>query len=575
MMMFAALGDSAVVLTLGAGLDEPALRRVWILSEALERARLPGITDVVAAYATVTVFYEAAAFAGRDLPVYESVCRDLAACAAAAEIGEAGRPHQRISRRVVVPVCYGGEFGPDLAVVASHCGISEAEVIRLHSEGDYRVRAVGFAPGFPYLAGLPESLRTPRRATPRTAVPAGSVGIGGAQTGVYPLESPGGWQLIGRTPMPFFRRRLVGDDQGEKQSAALLRVGDSLKFRPVDTAEFRRLAEEFHVQTLPAPREQGSAKSAAAPTMEVIKPGLLTTVQDLGRRGHRAAGVPLRGGMDAFALRVANLLVGNAEDAAGLEVTLLGPELAFSAETLVAVCGAEFEGVPAWRPLRLAAGERIRFGECRRGCRAYVAIAGGLDLPRVLGSRSTYLRAALGGFQGRALRAGDRLSLGTPPADSAGPASHHSPSWRLSSGILPPYSSAVTLRIVRGAQADDFGTVLTEAEFQVSPQSDRMGLRLTGANLVRNRTDDLLSSAVAPGTVQVPPDGRPILLMADAQTIGGYPQAAQVIGPDLPLAAQLRPGDRVRFREVALEDAHRLAAARERELAHLRAGLQL
>jgi antagonist of KipI len=279
--------------------------------------------------------------------------------------------------------------------------------------------------------------------------------------------------------------------------------------------------------------------------------------------------------MDAFALRVANLLVGNNEDAAGLEVTLLGPELVFSAETIVAVCGAEFEGVPAWRPLRLAAGERLKFGECRRGCRAYVAIAGGLDLAPVLGSRSTYLRAALGGFQGRALRTGDRLTIGTQTAVASGPASHHAPSWRLSSTILPAYSSAVTLRMVRGAQADDFSPGLPDAEFQVSPQSDRMGLRLAGAALVRRRTDDLLSSAVAPGTVQVPPDGRPILLMADAQTIGGYPQAAQVIGPDLPLAAQLRPGDRVRFREVALEEAHRLAAARERELAHLRAGLQL
>ena len=575
MMTFAALGDSAVVLTLGAGLDELALRRVWILRDALEQARIPGITDVVAAYATVTVFYEAAAFAGRGQPVYESVCHDLAAGAAGAGIEEAGRPHLRIGRRRVVPVCYGGEFGPDLAAVASHCGISEAEVIRLHTGGDYQVQAVGFAPGFPYLAGLPEALQTPRRTTPRTAVPAGAVGIGGAQTGIYPLESPGGWQLIGRTPLPLFRRGVQRQEKGDERSAALLRVGDSLRFQPVDAAEFRRLERKFVAEAAPAPGEQNPAGPTGMATVEVVRPGLLTTVQDLGRRGHRAEGVPLSGAMDAFALRLANLLVGNAEDAAVLEVTLLGPELVFTAAATIAVCGAEFEGVPAWRPVRLAAGERLKFGECQRGCRAYVAIAGGIDVAPVLGSRSTYLRAALGGWEGRALRPGDRLAIGRRRTEGQGEEAHHAPTWRLSPALLPAYASAVTLRTVRGAQADEFGEALFAAEFQISPQSDRMGLRLAGASLTRSRTEDLLSSAVAPGTVQVPPDGRPIILMADAQTIGGYPQAAHVIGPDLALAAQLRPGDRVRFREVTLDEAHGLAAARERELAHLRAGLQL
>jgi KipI family sensor histidine kinase inhibitor len=566
MMMFAALGDSAVVATLGDAASDLALRRVRLLAEALEKARLPGIVDVVPAYATVTVFYEPVRFAGGGQSIYEGVCQALAARAAAAGIEASDRPNPVMTGRVIVPVCYGGDLGPDLAAVAKHCGIDEAEVIARHSGGDYRVQAIGFAPGFPYLAGLPDSLRTPRRATPRAAVPAGSVGIGGAQTGVYPLESPGGWQLIGRTPLRFFRP--------EAESPGLLHVGDHLQFQAIVPEEFLRLDRESRDSVPKEPTEKCHGLRDTASSVEVVRAGLLTTVQDLGRRGHRAAGLPLSGAMDAFALRVANLLVGNAEDEAALEITLIGPELVFSAEAVIAVCGAEFEGVGAWRPVRVVAGERIKFGACRRGCRAYLAVAGGFDLPAVLGSRSTYLRARLGGFEGRALRADDRLGLRSA---AAGPGVHpsvHAGSWRISPGLLPAYAPSVMLRVVRGAQAGDFATGLADAEFQVSPHSDRMGLRLSGPALVRRSGEELASSAVAPGTVQVPPDGQPILLMADAQTIGGYPQAAHVIGPDLPLAAQLRPGDRIRFREIPLEEAHELALARERELAHLRAGLQ-
>jgi KipI family sensor histidine kinase inhibitor len=570
MMTFAALGDSAVVVTLGDAASESAVRRVCLLAEALERANLPGVTDLVPAYAALAVFYDPARLDGGELPPYDRVCAAVERCAAAAKIGKRRPRPPLASRLVVVPVCYGGAFGPDLAALARHCGLGDAEVIARHAGAEYRVQAIGFAPGFPYLAGLPESLRMPRRSTPRTAVPAGSVGIGGAQTGIYPLESPGGWQLIGRTPLPLFRRR----PGPKEQSPALLRAGDSLKFSAIDRAAFDRLQREFDAGEERAEAEGRLEPTSAAPGLEVIKPGLLTTVQDLGRTGHRASGLPLSGAMDAFALRVANLLVGNAEGEAGLEVTLLGPELAFSADAVVAVCGAEFEGVPAWRPLRVGAGERINFGAVRRGYRAYVAIAGGLDLAPVFGSRSTYLRAALGGFRGRALQAGDRIGLRAP-----GPGPDHRGfrplgTWRLSPGIFPAYAAAVTLRVVRGAQAGEFGTRLADAEFQVSPQSDRMGLRLAGPALARRGTEELLSSPVAPGTVQVPPDGHPIILMADAQTIGGYPQAAHVVGPDLPLAAQLKPGDRVRFREITIEEAHRLARVREHELAHLRAGLQ-
>ena len=299
--------------------------------------------------------------------------------------------------------------------------------------------------------------------------------------------------------------------------------------------------------------------------IKILRAGMLTTVQDLGRRGHRASGVPLSGAMDAFALRVANLLVGNAENAAALEFTLRGPELEFSADTVVAVGGGDFGALPLWQPVHVAAGTRINFSAARLGCRGYLAIAGGFDVAPVLGSRSTYLRAALGGHDGRALRDGDGLH-------APGLVPHVAGRWHIDERILPAYSAAPVVRVVRGAQADEFGA-LGDATFSVSQKSDRMGVRLAGPALGRKETGDLISMTVVPGTIQVPPDGQPIVLMADAQTIGGYPQIAHVIGVDLPLVAQLRPGDTVRFREIPLAEAHELTLARERALAILHEGL--
>ncbi len=305
--------------------------------------------------------------------------------------------------------------------------------------------------------------------------------------------------------------------------------------------------------------------------MRVVRAGMLTTVQDLGRRGCRHSGVPTSGAMDAVALRVANALVGNAEEAAALEFTLVGPEVEFSEAAWVAVGGATCEGVTAWQPLRVEAGERLKIGACANGCRGYLAVAGGIAVEPVLGSRSTFVRAGLGGFEGRALRDGDTLEIGACERTQRVETSERR--WTIDPRVLPPYSSEPTVRVVLGAQAEDYGAALFGRVFTVSAQSDRMGVRLHGVKLERSRAEELLSSAVNPGTVQVPPDGQPLVLMADAQTIGGYPQVAHVISVDLPLVAQLRPGDRVRFVEIPMDEAHRLALAREKQLAILREGL--
>ena len=301
--------------------------------------------------------------------------------------------------------------------------------------------------------------------------------------------------------------------------------------------------------------------------VRVMRSGMLATIQDLGRPGLRAAGVPVGGAMDAFALRVANLLVGNDEDAAGLEMTQVGAELEFGEDTVVAVTGATAGGLEPWRPHFLKAGTRIEWGQFTAGCRAYVAVAGGFDVPVILNGRGTYLRAGWGGWHGRALRQGDVLTV-TPPERSLAAGR-----WHIDPRILPAYAANPTLRVLTGAQAGEFGAQWQQAEFEVHPHSDRMGIRLQGVPLTRAVATELDSTAVAPGTVQVPPDGQPIVLGADAQTIGGYPQLAHVISVDLPLLAQLRPADKVRFATVTLAEAHRLLRAREHALALLREGL--
>lgn len=298
----------------------------------------------------------------------------------------------------------------------------------------------------------------------------------------------------------------------------------------------------------------------------ILRAGMQTTVQDLGRRGFRSQGVPLGGAMDRFALRVANLLVGNAEDAAALEITFTGPEIEFAQEGWVSFCGACFEGVPTWRPVHVHAGERVRFGRRLEGCRSYMAVSGGLDVPRVMGGAGTYLAAAVGGFGGRALRDGDVLR--SLPARRA-PTEH----WGIDQRMLPKYSREALVRSLPGANAAEFGDRLYQGRFAVTPRSDRMGIRLQGAKVERSGGAEQLSAAVAPGTVQVPADGNPIVLMADAQTLGGYPRVAHIAAVDMPIAAQLAPGDHVRFASIALAEAHALALSMNRQLGLLRQGL--
>jgi biotin-dependent carboxylase-like uncharacterized protein len=298
----------------------------------------------------------------------------------------------------------------------------------------------------------------------------------------------------------------------------------------------------------------------------VLDPGLLTTVQDLGRPGYQRVGIPPSGPLDRGAFVLANRLVGNPDGAAGLELTLRGPRLEVRRECVVAVTGADMgvavngAAVATWTAVRLRRGDVVGFRMVTAGCRAYLAVAGGLALPPALGSRSTYLRGRLGGVEGRALQKGDALPLGSPARPLEALESRTVPEAR-----RPAYGSEVECRVILGPQDDRFTADGVEAflagPYDVTPQADRMGYRLSGPRIAHARGHDIISDGIPLGGIQVPGEGQPIVLLVDRQTTGGYTKIATVISVDIARLGQSRPGHRVRFRRVTLDEAH--AAVRE------------
>jgi biotin-dependent carboxylase-like uncharacterized protein len=314
-------------------------------------------------------------------------------------------------------------------------------------------------------------------------------------------------------------------------------------------------------------------------TLRVLRPGALATVQDLGRSGLRHLGIGAGGAMDAVSHRVANALVGNRVEAATLEIALAGPDLLFQDTALVALHGARLEArldeapLPLSRPVLAAAGQRLRLGRVLEGAFAYLAIAGGIAVPQVLGSRSTYLSGAFGGLEGRPLAAGATLpcvpgcaSLSAArfaeverrgraiPVDRGG----RSVKW-FAPPLTLPATEPVIARVLDGVHAQHFTedalAAFREARWRVSPESNRMGFRLLGPKLELRAPTEILSQATCVGTVQVPASGQPIVLMADHQTTGGYPKIAEVIAADVPLVAQVAAGTTLRFARATLDEA--------------------
>jgi KipI family sensor histidine kinase inhibitor len=515
--------DRSLLVSFGDEISIEAHHQVARLTHALEGQR--GVLNLHPAFASVLIDFDPRFHSHADI---EALARQRIQTAT----GEAREP-----RVVEIPVCYGGEFGPDLEDVARHAGLSPERVVELHAAADYLVYFVGFSTCFPYLGGLPPELSTPRLSAPRKHVPAGSVAIGGSQAGIYPLASPGGWRIVGRTPLSLF--------DAQASPPPRLRMGDRVRFVPVQPLSDVRGSE---------PRsEPGPEGTPLGSGLRVLSPGFQTTVQDLGRFGYAHFGVSASGAADPLALRAGNLLVGNAENATVLEMTLVGGAFEFETDAVIALTGSDFgAGLPLWTALDIKAGETVRCGATRSGARCYLAVRGGIGVQKAMGSASTHVMTGVGG---RPLRAGDALPIG----DAAIRRPRTGPTR------APEFARTGPLRVTAGPQAHWFSGELYAAAYRVAEESDRMGIRLRGP-AIPSPAGHMLTEGVPLGAIQVPPDGQPIILFVEHQTTGGYPKPANVISADFWRLGQLRPRDEVGFERVTLEQALDLLRQQEQWL---------
>jgi len=295
----------------------------------------------------------------------------------------------------------------------------------------------------------------------------------------------------------------------------------------------------------------------------ILDGGLMTTIQDKGRTGFQQYGMPVSGAMDDFSMRVGNLLVGNEPYEAVLETTIIGPTVQFNVNAVIAITGANMNPqinsmpVPMWRSILVNTGDMLTFGGLISGCRSYITLAGGISIESVMGSKSTYVRGAIGGLNGKKLQIGDELNLGLKNKDLDPLLSK-----RIPRKFLPIYVNACEIRVVLGPQDDCFTQeairTFFESEYDVTNEADRMGYRLAGSKIEHTQSADIISDGITLGSIQVPGHGMPIIMMADRQTTGGYTKIATVISSDIAILAQLKPGDKVRFKQVSIEKSHEI-----------------
>ncbi len=527
-----AMGDAAVLVEL-ADLDA-----VLAHAAAIEAAGWPGVVDVVPGARTVVVTVRP----GTDLGALRRGIQTLDVAPIDAADGET----------VEIPVVYDG---PDLAEVAELTGLDADEVVAAHTGTPWRVGFGGFAPGFAYLTGGDPRLNVERRSEPRTSVPPGAVGLAGEFSGIYPRSSPGGWQLIGRTDAPLW--------DATRTPPALLTPGAQVRFvaRPgaeaqsQEGASVARDPRSATTEPQPEPPAAMAERAAAAVglavvprrALEVVEVGPLALVQDLGRPGHAAVGVPRSGAADRAALCLANRLVANDDEgAAAIEVLLGGLAVRAHGLRTVALAGASapatVDGTPVAHHsvVTLRPGQTLALGPPPTGLRTYLAVRGGLAVDDVLGSVAGDTLSGLGPAP---LQPGDVLAVGPEPEHP----------WLLDlAPVAPPTGGTVMLRAIPGPRADWVAdpTALTRTTWTVSSRSDRVGMRLEGDPLRRTDKRELPSEGMVRGAIQVPPGGEPVVFLADHPVTGGYPVVAVVVDADVDRAAQVRPGQSVRFRTV-------------------------
>lgn len=514
----------SLLFVVAAEMDVFTTYRIAATMRILDTVDYIGIHDLIPSYGSILVIYDETVTSAADV---ERVLQNALADAAVLSLSDG-------TGIVTVSVVYGDKYGEDLTDVSASTGNSVHDVITLHASGTYTVGAVGFAPGFTYLIGLPPELATPRRSTPRLRVPAGSVGIGGHQTGVYALPSAGGWNLIGRSPTRLF--------DALADPPVKLQLGDRVRFEAVADADFSHLEPDAVPATGDGP-------------IEVLTPGLQTTVQDLGRYGMARYGFAIDGAADRASLVHANRLVGNSDATACLEMTQQGPSLRFHRRMQFGLCGADLGArlnnrpLPPGRMFETMPGDELSFQRSIQsvGARAYLAVRGGFDVPLVMGSASTNLLAGVGGWNGRALVRGDRLPLGQVGVQPT----PFAPGMQLESMVRDNHQP---FRVLPGGQRERFADAtwqrLVSEQFTISNEANRVGLRLLGASLAPVGAADVLSEGIVTGSIQVTGEGQAILMLPGHATIGGYTKIATVIPQDWDRLGQLSPGDEIRFSEA-------------------------
>ena len=505
-------GPQAVLVRHSDRVTESALERGLALEAFLESKAISGCVERVPGFTTLLLRFDDAAPAPLEV-LGERLAAD------AWETAKSPRE----SRLIRIPVTYGGL---DLQQVADHAGVRFEEVIERHRGGNYRVHCLGFAPGFPYLGGLDSQLHTPRLSTPRLQVPAGSVAIGGEHTGIYSVASPGGWNVIGRTPALLF------NPAGEVlEDLFLLRPGDRVRFEPEDESLSNRQAPEPMV-------EPGSI-----PFLRIAATGMGMTLQDAGRSGYARFGVPPAGCMDPGLAAVANRLVGNSPGSPLLELALQGQCFEVLCDGWLALGGPK-SGLPGklGSAFRVRAGESLTFPPAPSGVWRYLAVPGGWAGRRLLGSASGGTRLGLEFMlqPGGVLRAASETTAQIP--DSVARRTWAAP--------VESMETAKPFRVWRGPQWDDFTEAARAQFFQtawsLSSQCNRVGYRLKG-DPIHGVPDPGISEPVLPGSIQVPPDGQPIVTMPDGPTLGGYPKIGWIDAGERARLAQCRSGQTVRW----------------------------
>jgi KipI family sensor histidine kinase inhibitor len=511
------------------------LDQTLALLASLQREPLAGIDEVVPAARTLLIYFR---------PAVQSLAR----IAQALSHRDVSARAEQGSTQIEIPVRYDGE---DLAEVADLLGITPEEVVRRHTGSEYTVAFTGFAPGFAYLSGGHPSFNVPRRATPRTRIPAGAVGLAGTFSGIYPQASPGGWQIIGTTPLAMWDLNRLAPAQ-----PALLQPGFRVRFVDMSTLSDAACAALAGAHGENAARTLVEA-AHTGPALVVCASGLQTVFQDLGRHGQAGQGVSASGAMDQGACRTANRLVGNMSDAACLETVNGGLRLRSRGDNVVAVTGADAPltlntaagacwSVSRYRAVALADGDELAIGEPSAGTRCYVAARGGFAVAGVLGSCSTDTLAHVGPPP---VASGDVLALH--------PVVHGAivETEALAPNDQPSAHEDVVLDVVLGPRTDWFTpeavVLLSRQRWRVTPQSNRIGLRLDGEQvLTRAISGELPSEGTPKGAIQVPPSGQPVLFLADHPLTGGYPVIACVAPHHLDRAGQIPVNAWVRFNPI-------------------------